>query len=107
MGIKVSQPTIQKVLREHGFDPLRGGESRSWERFKSSAKDAVWALDFLAVRLAQGTWVQVLLVIDLYTRERLVRGRCLQVVVHGGGWLLTRAASIWSTRRCARDLGRR
>ena len=69
LGIKVSQPTIQKVLREHGFDPLRGIGPRSWKLFKSSAKNAIWALDFLAVRLARGTWVQVLLVIDLYTRE--------------------------------------
>ena len=88
MGIKVSQPTIQKVLREHGFDPLRGGEPRSWERFKSSAKDAIWALDFFAVRLARGAWVQVLLVIDLHTREILE-------LRAGEGWAVD---SIWTIR---------
>ena len=91
MGIKVSQPTIQKVLREHGFDPLRGGGARSWERFKSSAKDAVWALDFLAVQLARGTWVQVLLVIDLYTRE-LIELRAAE------GWAVD---SVWTVRTFA------
>jgi len=91
MGIKVSQPTIQKVLREHGFDPLRGGGPRSWELFKSSAKDAIWALDFFAVQLAKGTWVQVLLVIDLYTRE-LIELRAVD------GWSVD---SAWTMRTLA------
>jgi transposase len=68
MQIKVSEPTIQKVLREHGFHP-RGGHPGNWERFKAATRDAIWALGFFAVRTARGTWVNVLLIIDIYTRE--------------------------------------
>ncbi len=68
LGINVSEPTIQKVLREHGFHPrLRG--PFNFERFKSAAKDAVWALDYFVVKTAKGVWLDVLLVIDIYTRE--------------------------------------
>jgi hypothetical protein len=45
MRISVSEPTIQKVLKEHGYHP-RGGRPRNWERFKSTARDALWAMDF-------------------------------------------------------------
>ncbi len=68
MGIRVSQPTIQKVLREHGFHP-RNRHSQRWECFKSFACDALWAMDYLSVRTIRGTWLHVLLVIDLYSRE--------------------------------------
>ena len=68
MGIKVSEPTIQKVLREAGFSP-RGGHPFNLERFRSKAKDAVWALDYFFVRTAKGAWLNVLIVVDLYTRE--------------------------------------
>jgi len=68
MRIKVSEPTIQKVLRENGFHP-RGGHPGNWERFRSAARDAIWALDFFAVRTARGVWVNVLLIIDIHTRE--------------------------------------
>jgi transposase len=68
MGIAVSEPTIQKVLRENGFHP-RGGRPRNWERFKSAARDALWAMDFFVVRTARGAWLNVLLVIDIHTRE--------------------------------------
>lgn len=70
MGIAVSEPTIQKVLREHGYHP-RGGRPRNWERFKSAARDALWAMDFFVVRTARGAWTHVLLVIDIHTRELL------------------------------------
>lgn len=68
MGIKVSEPTVQRVLKENGFHP-RDGHPRTWEQYKSAAKDAIWALDFFFVRTARGAWFQVLLVIDIYTRE--------------------------------------
>jgi transposase-like protein len=70
MGIVVSEPTIQRVLRENGFTP-EPGPKLSFERFRSGAKDALWAVDFFAVKTAKGAWMQVLLVIDLYTRELL------------------------------------
>jgi putative transposase len=56
------------VLKENGFHP-RDGHPRTWEQYKSAAKDAIWALDFFFVRTARGAWLQVLLVIDIYTRE--------------------------------------
>ena len=68
MGIKVSEPTVQRVLKENGFHP-RDGHPRTWEQYKSAAKDAIWALDFFFVRTARGAWLQVLPVIDIYTRE--------------------------------------
>ena len=68
MGIKVSEPTIQKVLKENGFHPT-GGHPMNLDKWKAAAKDAIWALDFFFVRTAKGVWLNVLLVIDLHTRE--------------------------------------
>jgi transposase InsO family protein len=40
-------------------------------KFRSAAKDAVWAVDYFAVKTAKNTWVQVLMILDVYTRERI------------------------------------
>ena len=87
MGIKVSEPTIQKMLREAGFSP-RGGHPFNLERFRSKAKDAIWALDYFFVRTAKGPWLNVLLVVDLYTRE-IIELRAYD------GW---EADSVWTIR---------
>jgi hypothetical protein len=39
-------------------------------------KDGIWALDFFFVRTAKGVWLNVLLVIDLHTREILDLRAC-------------------------------
>jgi hypothetical protein len=70
MGIRVSEPTIKKVLLEHGFSP-NPGRKLDFSRFRSAAKDAVWALDFFLVKTAANTWMQVLLILDIHTRERI------------------------------------
>jgi len=77
MGIRISQPTIQRILREHGFSPFPGRKI-DFERVRSAAKDAVWAVDFFAVKTTKGVWLQALVVIDLYTRE------LLELRVHDG-----------------------
>ena len=71
MGIRVSEPTVQRISREQGLlpGPRSGGPRDHYELVRSAAKDAVWALDYFGVRTARGAWMQVLLVIDLYTRE--------------------------------------
>jgi transposase InsO family protein len=95
MGIMVSEPTVQRVLKENGFHP-RDGHPRSWEQYKSAAKDAIWALDFFFVRTARGTWFQVLLVIDIYTRE-LIELRAFN------GW---EADSEWTINAFADSISR-
>lgn len=95
MQIKVSEPTIQKVLREHGFHP-RGGHPGNWERFVSTARDAIWAMDFFAVRTARGTWTNVLLIIDIYTRELMDLG------VYDG-WDMD---SVWTIRALSACMAR-
>ena len=75
MGIKVSEPTIQKVLREAGFHPP-SGRPMNLEKFKAAVRDAVWALDFFVVRTARGAWLNVLLVTDLHTRELIDLRAC-------------------------------
>ena len=70
MGIRVSQPTIQRILLDNGYPPFPG-RPLSFDRVRSGAKDALWALDFFAVRTAKGVWLQALLVIDIHTRELL------------------------------------
>lgn len=92
MGIAVSEPTIQKVLREHGYHP-RGGRPGNWERFKSTARDALWAMDFFIVRTARGAWLKVLLVIDIYTRE------ILDLRVHDG-WDVDSAWTVRALSAC-------
>jgi transposase InsO family protein len=87
LGIKVSEPTIQKVLREAGFAP-RPGHPFKLERYRSAAKDVMWALDFFVVRTAKGVCLNVLLIIDVHTRE-LIDLRSAEV------WGPT---SVWTVR---------
>ncbi len=75
MGVRVSEPTIQKVLREAGFQPT-GGHPLNLDKWRAAVKDAIWALDFFFVRTAKGVWLNVLLVIDLHTKEILELRAC-------------------------------
>ncbi len=70
LGISISAPTVQKILGDSGFGPLDGAFA-TWERYTSSAKDALWALDFFVVRALGSELLQVPIVIDVYTRELL------------------------------------
>lgn len=70
MGVRVSEPTIARILAENGFPP-RPSQRLAFERVRAAAKDALWALDYFAVRTAKGVWLQALLVIDVHTRELL------------------------------------
>ena len=92
MRISVSEPTIQKVLREHGFHP-RGGHEPNWERFKATARDALWAMDFFVVRTARGAWLNVLVIIDIHTRE------LLDLRVHDG-WAVDSVQTVCSLSAC-------
>ncbi|WP_426744653.1 helix-turn-helix domain-containing protein [Myxococcus faecalis] len=96
MGIRVSEPTIARIFRENGFSP-RPGRKLDFERVRSTAKDALWALDFFAVQTAKGVWLQALLIIDVHTRE------LLDLRVHDG-WDVD---SVWTIRTfnevCARE----
>ncbi len=87
MGIRVSEPTIVRILREHGFTP-RPLHRLSFDRVRATAKDALWALDFFAVKTAKGIWLQALLIIDIHTRE------LLDIRVYDG-WDVD---SIWTIR---------
>ncbi len=95
MGIEVSDPTIQKVLEEAGFSPW-GGHPYNLDRFRSAAKDAIWALDYFLVRTAKGAWLNVLLVIDLYTRD-IIELRAFD------GW---EPDSVWTIRTFAQAMHR-
>jgi transposase InsO family protein len=88
MGIRVHKRTIAQILVANGFAPHPGRGLRSVVPWASDVKDALWALDFFAVQLARGAWVQVLLVIDLATREMI------ELRVHDG-WDVD---SRWTTR---------
>jgi transposase InsO family protein len=95
MGIRVSEPTIVRILRDHGFSP-RPGRKVCFDRVRAAAKDALWALDFFWVKSAKRVWLQALLVIDIHTRE------LLDVRVHDG-WGVD---STWTTRVLNEVLGR-
>jgi transposase len=96
MGIRVSEPTIARILKENGFSPRRG-RKLVFERVRSTAKDARWALDFFAVQTAKGVWLQGLLIIDVHARE------LIDLRVHDG-WDVD---SVWTIRMfneaCARE----
>ena len=87
MGIRVSEPTIARILKEHGFSP-HPRRKIDFERVRSTAKDAVWALDYFAVQTAKGVWLQALLIIDIHTRE------LIDLRVHDG-WDVD---SVWTIR---------
>jgi transposase len=95
LGVKVSVRSIRRILAEHGFAP-RPGRPLDFSRVRAAARDALWALDYFAVRTAQGALVQVLLVIDVFTRE------WLELKVHDG-WDVDAA---WTTRTFAGILRR-
>jgi hypothetical protein len=88
MGISVNKRTVAKILTAHGFAPHPGRGLRRVVPWASDVKDALWALDFFAVQLARGTWVQVLLVLDVATREPM------ELRVHDGWDVDAR----WTTR---------
>lgn len=69
-GIRVSEASIRKILLANGFSP-HPHRKCDFERFKSAAKNAVWTLDYFAVRTAKNKWVQVLIILDIFTRERI------------------------------------
>ena len=70
MGVAVSAPTVQKILEENGFGPPGG--DRTWEAYTSAAKDALWAVDFFVMRTLRGQLFQVMIVVDVCTRELLL-----------------------------------
>ncbi|MCB9610143.1 MAG: transposase [Polyangiaceae bacterium] len=96
MGIRVHARTVQRVLKDHGFSPHPGHGKLDFERYQSAAKDAVWALDYFAVKTAKDVWVQVLMVLDIHTRERL------ELRVYDG-WDVD---SRWTSKVFARVLAR-
>ncbi|MGH7295324.1 MAG: helix-turn-helix domain-containing protein, partial [Polyangiaceae bacterium] len=96
MGIRISEPTIARILREHGFHPRRGALRPDFDRVKADVKDALWALDYFLVRTIKGKWIQSLLIIDVFTRE-LIDLRALE------GWI---ADSAWTTRVVADAMAR-
>lgn len=87
MGITICEPTIQKILKENGFFTT-DGTPRNWERFISTAKDTMWALDYFFIRTVKGAWLNVLIVVDIYTRE-IIELRAFD------GW---EADSAWTSR---------
>ncbi len=95
MGIRVSEPTIARILKDNGFSP-RPGRKIDFERVRSTAKDALWALDYFAVQTAKGVWLQALIVIDVHTRE------LLDLRVHDG-WDVD---SVWTIRTFNEICGR-
>ncbi|MGH7298033.1 MAG: transposase [Polyangiaceae bacterium] len=98
MAVRVGQTTVTRVLRAHGLLP-GPGRPFPFERVRASVKDALWALDFFAVRLARGAWAQVLLVMDLHTRELL----CLRV---HDGWDVDSRWTIRVLHEAMRGAGR-
>ena len=70
----MTEPTIARILREHGLAPEPGGKL-CFDRVRASTKDALGALDSFAVRTVKGIWLQVLLVIDVHTRELIKLAR--------------------------------
>ncbi len=96
MGITISEPSVGRILRKNGFSP-RPGRKLDFERVTSTVKDALWALDFFAVKTAKGIWLQTLLIIDVHTRE------LIDLRIYGG-WDVD---SVWTIRTfneaCARE----
>jgi len=99
MGVKVSEPTIGNILADHGLGP-RPRTTVAKEILKTSVKDALWAMDFFAVRLAKGKVVQVLLIIDIATRE------LMDLRVHDG-WDVDAAWTVRSLNRVTTLEGRK
>ena len=60
---------MQKILEDNGFGPPGG--DKTWEEYTSTAKDALWALDFFVLRTLHGQLLQVMAIIDVHTRELL------------------------------------
>jgi len=68
VGVQVSKTTIRSILEEAGLLPT-SPEPVNWDRFRSSVKDGLWAMDFLVAHTTKGVKLQVMLVLDVFTRE--------------------------------------
>lgn len=99
MGVKVSQPTISRILSDNGFPPTPK-RAQKFEILKTSVKDALWAIDFFAVRTVKGKYVQVLLIIDVATRE------LMDLRVHDG-WDVDAAWTVRALNRVVTLEGRK
>lgn len=95
LGVRVSIRSIRRILAEHGFAP-HPGRPLNFDRVRSAAKDALWAMDYFAIRTVKGAFVQVLLVIDIFTRE------LMELKVHEG-WDVD---AVWTTRTFVEALRR-
>lgn len=98
LGVKVSEPTIKNILAEHGLGP-RPRTPEVKEILKTSVRDALWALDYFAVRVAKGKYVQVLLIIDIATRE------LMDLRVHDG-WDVDAVSTVRMLNRVVTTEGR-
>jgi len=70
MGIKVSQYTVYKILKDNGLDPT-DDRRHAWEKWVGKVKDEYWAMDFFFTQLRKGTEFAVLIVVDTFTKEIL------------------------------------
>lgn len=70
--------TITAVLRRHGLPiGVFGGGDRSWTRFEHPAPNDLWQMDFKGhVRLADGTRLNPLTVLDDHSRFAIVLKAC-------------------------------
>lgn len=68
VGVQVSKGTIRAILEEAGLLPA-SPEPANWDRFRSSVKDGLWAMDYFVAHTTKGVKLQVMLVLDVFTRE--------------------------------------
>lgn len=66
-GVKLSRPTLNKVLKKHTMNGYRN-EPRSWKFFRAEKKDELWLIDFKGPFTIQGKKHWFLVVIDDYSR---------------------------------------
>ena len=67
--IDLSEPTIRKIWKKHGFLPKRRKKRQHFsENIKGGRKNVYWQVDLLSFKLDDGTKFSTLLAIDTYSR---------------------------------------
>ena len=76
-GWKVGKKLVYRLYREEGLTlrhkprPRRRASLHRRDRFRSTAPNQVWSLDFVADQLADGRRFRALTIMDVFTRESL------------------------------------